>query len=717
NANNVGSSGSTVAPSPNTYTLIASATSGGSTIDAAAYGSTVDLEATLSPHTGSGTGDNDLVTFQIGNQSASAVTNGSGVASTTLTLDQPTGSYTLAASYAGDADDQAATYSESFTIGPEPTILQVTAPSELISGTAGDASGDQLSAALTAGGTALPFQTVVFDIDNTSSNVVVASTTGETNGSGVADAQPFTVPPGDVGDQFTVVAYYGQSSIPAPGGQPAVDEANPDYGASSSSASIEIVDPTTTTIAASPMSSVYGQGVTLTATVTPPPPNGDGTVNFVQDGSITVCAGEALDSSGNGTATCQLANGLPVGASTFTASYSGEQGSYLPSSGPNPALPVNVGKAPTTTTLTAPTAGSFGPYGASVSLAATVSVTSPGAGTPTGTVTFMNGGTTIGTGTMSGGVATASVSSLKVGLASLTAVYSSDGNFSSSTSTSVGYTVKKASTTTALTAATATSAFGTSVSLTAKVSVTNPGGGTPTGSIAFLDGTSVIETVTSIPASGLVTVPVSGLQAGAQSFTASYGGDGNFTGSTSQPLTNTVTFTNTISGGSSGSLTVISGESLLITGSVSGNITVNSGGALEVDNGKVSGSITATGAVGFTLCGATVSGAVSVSKSTGFVLIGGGSGTGCTKSTISGSVTLSGNTAGVELASNTISGPVSVTNNSGTGPSQLGGLETEVTGNTISGSLSCSGNTPPPGVTDAGVANKASSKSGQCATL
>jgi hypothetical protein len=134
-----------------------------------------------------------------------------------------------------------------------------------------------------------------------------------------------------------------------------------------------------------------------------------------------------------------------------------------------------------------------------------------------------------------------------------------------------------------------------------------------------------------------------------------------------------------------------------------------------VENGRVSGSVTATGAVGFTFCGATLSGALSVSKSTGYVLIGGGAGTGCTKTTISGSVTLSGNTAGVQVATNIISGAVSITNNSGTGPTQLGGLETEVTGNTISGSLSCSTNTP--GVTDNGTANKASSKSGQCAAL
>ena len=213
---NTGASGSTVAPSPNTYTLTvaASTTPNGTPVGTATYGSTVDLQATLAPNTGntsSGTGVGDLVTFQIGNQSAYAVTGPGDTATTSLTLNQPTGLYTLAASYGGDTNDLAATDSESFTITVEPTSLQVSAPSELISGTAGDASGDQLSATLTSGATAIPFQTVVFDIEN--SNVVVASTTGETNGNGIADAQPFTVPAGDVGP-YTVMAYYGQSASP-----------------------------------------------------------------------------------------------------------------------------------------------------------------------------------------------------------------------------------------------------------------------------------------------------------------------------------------------------------------------------------------------------------------------------------------------------------------------------------------------------------------------
>src|SRR6202051_4133504 len=57
------------------------------------------------------------------------------------------------------------------------------------------------------------------------------------------------------------------------------------------------------------------------------------------------------------------------------------------------------------------------------------------AGTPTGTVTFFdNAAIALGTGTLSSGTATFSTTSLSVGSHSITAVYSGDGNFATSTS-------------------------------------------------------------------------------------------------------------------------------------------------------------------------------------------------------------------------------------------------------------------------------------------
>ena len=69
---------------------------------------------------------------------------------------------------------------------------------------------------------------------------------------------------------------------------------------------------------------------------------------------------------------------------------------------------------------------------------ATVVNSSPGGGTPTGTVTFMDGTTTLGTGTLSttDGVTTATftTTALAVGSHSITAVYGGDTDDLTSTS-------------------------------------------------------------------------------------------------------------------------------------------------------------------------------------------------------------------------------------------------------------------------------------------
>ncbi len=71
-------------------------------------------------------------------------------------------------------------------------------------------------------------------------------------------------------------------------------------------------------------------------------------------------------------------------------------------------------------------------YGDSVTFTAVVG--GRGAGTPTGTVTFMDGTTELGTGTLDGtGTATYTTSSLALGVHSITAVYGGDSNYASST--------------------------------------------------------------------------------------------------------------------------------------------------------------------------------------------------------------------------------------------------------------------------------------------
>lgn len=72
--------------------------------------------------------------------------------------------------------------------------------------------------------------------------------------------------------------------------------------------------------------------------------------------------------------------------------------------------------------------------GQSLTLTATIAPVSPGAGTPTGTVTFMSGKTVIGKMTISKGKAILVIKSLAKGTYTITATYSGDANFAGLTS-------------------------------------------------------------------------------------------------------------------------------------------------------------------------------------------------------------------------------------------------------------------------------------------
>jgi Bacterial Ig-like domain (group 3)/FG-GAP-like repeat len=96
-----------------------------------------------------------------------------------------------------------------------------------------------------------------------------------------------------------------------------------------------------------------------------------------------------------------------------------------------------------------------------------------------------------------------------------------------------------AATTTALSASAATITVGASVTFTATVS--GPAGDTtvPTGTVTFMEGTATLGTGT-LSATGVATYATTALPTGADSITAVYGGDGNFSGSTSSAVTVTV---------------------------------------------------------------------------------------------------------------------------------------------------------------------------------
>ena len=167
----------------------------------------------------------------------------------------------------------------------------------------------------------------------------------------------------------------------------------------------------------------------------------------------------------------------------------------------------------------------------------TATVTSAAAGTPTGTVTFKDGATSLGTVTLNAsGQASFSTAALSVGTHTITATYGGSLNFATSTSAGLTQTVNRAPTTTTLASSSNPSALGQAVTFTATVS---GAGGVPTGTVTFLDGNTSLGTGTLNP-SGQATFSTSSLATGSHNIKAVYGGDGNFAGSNSGTLKQTV---------------------------------------------------------------------------------------------------------------------------------------------------------------------------------
>src|SRR6266566_128044 len=221
--------------------------------------------------------------------------------------------------------------------------------------------------------------------------------------------------------------------------------------------------------------------------------------------------------------------------------------------------------SPSATTLIS----SLNPSALGQAVTFTATVTSSATGTPTGTVTFQDGASALGTGTLSGGTATFTTSALTAGTHSITAIYGGDANFAGSTSPVLTQTVNKAASSTSVASSNNSSISGTAVTFTA--SVTSPVTGTPTGTVTFQDGASALGTGTL--SGGTATFTTSALTAGTHSITAIYGGDANFTGSTSPILTQTINQTASSTSVASSNNPSISGTAVTFTATVTSSAT------------------------------------------------------------------------------------------------------------------------------------------------
>ncbi len=297
---------------------------------------------------------------------------------------------------------------------------------------------------------------------------------------------------------------------------------DPNFTGSMSSAVSVTISPTgiatKTTLTSSTNPSVFGQSVTLTATVAPSSGSGS------PSGSVTFYAG----STPLGTATVSgkkaslKTTSVPVGSQAITAVYSGNT-TYAP--GTSAVFTQTVHQDSTTTKVTSSANPSV--VGERLTLTATVSASSPGSGTATGTVTFSVGSTVLGTATLGGGTASLSVSpQLSVGNHTIKASYGGDTNFKTSVGT-LTQTVKQDSTTTSIVSSANPSVHGQSLTFTATVIANVPGSGTPTGSLTFTNGSTTLGTVTL--SGGMASLSTAKLATGKDTITATYKGSSSFT--------------------------------------------------------------------------------------------------------------------------------------------------------------------------------------------
>jgi hypothetical protein len=179
--------------------------------------------------------------------------------------------------------------------------------------------------------------------------------------------------------------------------------------------------PTTTSLTADAGTVVFGQMVTLTATVTSAGGTPTGTVTFYDGG--TVLGEVGLDPNGH----ASLLVPLGVGVHSLKASFAGVGGF----TGSTATLSETVNQAATTTSLAAETfmSSQF------VILTATITPVAPGAGVPTGTVVFFADGNVVGKAQVyANGQASLALYTLAPGKHTVTASYSGDANFQASAS-------------------------------------------------------------------------------------------------------------------------------------------------------------------------------------------------------------------------------------------------------------------------------------------
>lgn len=320
----------------------------------------------------------------------------------------------------------------------------------------------------------------------------------------------------------------------------AVYEGDDDFVGSSSIDTVALtVDQasTSTVLTADHAPGLVGQTLTFTAAVTPDAPGSGtptGSVSF-SDGATPIpgCEDVALSGTQPPAATCPLVSDTST-QHQVTATFSGDAGFSASTGSMTEAI------APAPTTISVLPSPSVSTAGQSVTLTATVAVTT-GAAVPSGMVTFSANGLVLGSSTVTtaGGVASASMltTALPVGSDAVRASFDGSADFTSSVSTETGVDVGRATTVLGLLSSVNPTVPAQATTLTATVFPSTGSG--ETGLVTFFADGSRIGA--SAVVHGQATLTISTLSGGDHAITASYAGDADFIGSaTPAPLTQPV---------------------------------------------------------------------------------------------------------------------------------------------------------------------------------
>lgn len=424
-----------------------------------------------------------------------------GVATSMATDDLSTGTHTIGARFAGDANLLTSTAStKELVVGKAPTSTVLT------SNGSPTVTGQAVTFTATVGvvspGVGQPAGGVQFNIDGEPYGTAVPLT-GDTAGLTVSNLRP--------GNHDVQATYNG----------------NGDFATSSSAATTHGVNraDTTVSLATSNPDAVAGEPLTFTADVDVVAPGAGeptGTVQFAADGHPI---GQPVPLN-NGTAVSPAA-GLDAGDHVITANYEGDE----KFAGGSDSLEQEVAAAHTTTTVSSSPNPSV--VGQPVTVTATVSPVSPATGTPAGAVQLEIDGEPGAYVTLAGGTASIELATLSRGTHQVKARYlSADPNFVTSTSAAASHTVNKAATKTVVTSSAPVSSYGQPVTFTASVAVLAPGAGAPSGTITFTDGVTVLGTApVGSGTGGVASITVDDLGVGQHAVVATYDGDDSFNSS------------------------------------------------------------------------------------------------------------------------------------------------------------------------------------------